>query len=44
MEANVTELWQAVEALQMELVSMGTDMDAFWLMLGAILVICEWNE
>ncbi|CAM9881751.1 unnamed protein product [Scytosiphon promiscuus] len=39
MEANVTELWQAVEALQLELDSMGTDMDAFWLMLGAVLVI-----
>ncbi|CAN0088594.1 unnamed protein product [Ectocarpus sp. 4 AP-2014] len=39
MEANVTELWQIVEALQVEVGSMQTDMDSLWLMLGAILVV-----
>lgn len=41
MEANVTELWQIVESMQLELDSMSMDMDALWLMLGAILVVCE---
>lgn len=41
MEANVTELWQIVEAMQLELDSRNTDMDAMWLMVGAILVVCE---
>lgn len=41
MEANVTELWQIVEALQVEIKSVHTDMDSLWLMLGAILVVCE---
>eukprot|EP00752_Nemacystus_decipiens_P010354 g9224.t1 len=39
MEANVTELWQVVEAMQLELDAMSIDMDALWLMLGAILVV-----
>ncbi|CAN0032148.1 unnamed protein product, partial [Ectocarpus sp. 12 AP-2014] len=39
MEANVTELWQIVEALQVEVGSMQTDMDSLWLMVGAILVV-----
>lgn len=41
MEANVTELSQIVESMQLELDSMGTDMDTLWLMLGAILAVCE---
>ncbi len=41
MEANVTELWQMVESMQGELNEMGTAMDSLWLMLGAILVVCE---
>lgn len=41
MEANVTELWQIVEAMQLEIDSMSVDMDALWLMVGAILVVCE---
>lgn len=41
MEANVTELWQIVESMQLELDSMSMDMDALWLMVGAILVVCE---
>lgn len=30
-----------VEAMQGELDAMGTAMDSLWLMLGAILVVCE---
>lgn len=41
MEANITELWQIVESMQLELDSMSMDMDALWLMFGAILVVCE---
>ena len=44
MEANVTELWQIVQSMQVELDSMGTDMDSLWLMLGAILVACECSQ
>lgn len=39
MEANATELWQIVESMQLELDSLSVDMDALWLMLGAILVV-----
>lgn len=64
MNENVTELWQIVQSLQLELVSlrtnvtlsgidavviasqvdsMATDVNSFWLMLGSILIVCEYR-